>query len=48
MWNGMSSRYNQVLCGRAEPRFGAWMLLAGDGVPDVKVQRPQRSEDERP
>ena len=51
MWNGLvkGGRASlEVLFGRAEPEVrGLLALWAGDGVPGVNVDRPQRSEDER-
>lgn len=52
MWNGLSSPLNDVRCTGSRTRR-TWgpahdSFLAGGGVPDVKVERPQRSEDERP
>ncbi len=37
MWNGMSSRYNQVLCERDEPRVRRWKLSGRRWGPDIKT-----------
>ena len=50
MWNGLSSPGARGCVGvRGAPnrRFGAWSRLSRRRGPGVKVERPQRSEDER-